>query len=969
VTLTVTDDKGLSTTATKTITVEEMVVENMAPTASFTASPIEGIVPLPVSFNAAASVDTDGTIASYTYDFGDGNSGNGVTANNTYTAAGSYTVTLTVTDDDGATATATQTITVNEPGLADCIESAVAEQALTEISGLSFGGVSAAVINSGGELITAVDGNATPALPMDDTQVLGAADFTQTIMAALTLALMEEEKLMLSSTVGDFIDAAALTNVPAGISIQQLLAHTSGLDDFASDDDYLSTVLFDVTKAFTAAEITAQFVGPAGTPGSFAYSNTNFLVLGEVLEAANGEETLQASLDRLINTVAGTSLSLYDGADPSNLAPLFADVFGTGFPQQLTPNTSVFTAAGAAGNLLATPSDILKVVQALAKAEIISATNFARLLAFSPSTDRIGTAYGHGLEQFQIDINGQTLDFIGHTGSINYGSVVLYSLDAEAGATVITNNGIATEPDIFELAIKLLECSIDDVAVNQPPVAVLTATPETGEAPLLVNFDATASSDADGSIVSFLLEFGDGNTASTNTAEYTYETPGTYNVVLTVTDDKGATASATKTITVTEPTGGTAFSLQVLHASDLEGGVSAIPNAPNFAAIVDGLEDDSDNTLILSGGDNYIPGPFFNAAGNRNLRSVIQDVLMDFYNEPGLTNLREDAGRIDISIMNIIGFDASAVGNHEFDAGPDAYGNIIGTDIRGATLGDVRWLGANFPYLSANLDFDGESALAGLYTDQVLPNRAFQSLPDNLTAAGNAPKLAPATTVVRGGETIGIIGATTQILEQITSNGGVSVVGPGQNDMSQLAGIIQPQIDAFEAQGINKIILVTHLQQVALEKELATLLSGVDVIVAGGSDVLMAQNDDVLRPGDAASEAYPFVTSNADGDPAVVLGTPGQYTYVGRLLVDFDENGVIITESLDNVLNGSYATLPAVVDDVTGPGAFDENTKGELVKRLTDAVNTIVTEQDANIVAKWCRRDCSRWFGCPHGAE
>ncbi len=327
-------------------------------------------------------------------------------------------------------------------------------------------------------------------------------------------------------------------------------------------------------------------------------------------------------------------------------------------------------------------------------------------------------------------------------------------------------------------------------------------------------------------------------------------------------------------------------------------------------------------------------------------------MLQEFFGEPGLTNLREAPGRIDISIMNIIGFDASAIGNHEFDAGPDAFSTIIGTDIRGDALGDVRWLGAQFPFLSSNLDFSAEGALSGLATTDILPNTDFQSLPSDLAAAAAAPKLAPATTIERGGETIGVIGATTQVLEQITSSGNVEVVGPTSNDIPALAGIIQPIIDAFEAQGINKIILVSHLQQVELEQELAGTLSGIDIVVAGGSDVLQAQEDDILRPGDEIEESYPFRATDADGNPVVVVGTDGEYTYVGRLIVDFDANGVIVEESLDNVLNGAYATIPEVVDNVAGDDAFVENSKGELVMRLTDAILGLVSAADANIIGQ-----------------
>src|SRR5690606_12090567 len=55
----------------------------------------------------------------------------------------------------------------------------------------------------------------------------------------------------------------------------------------------------------------------------------------------------------------------------------------------------------------------------------------------------------------------------------------------------------------------------------------------------------------------------------------------------------------------------TNFVLQLLHASDWEAGVKAVDRAANFAAIIDILEEDYENTLILSSGDGWIPGPFY----------------------------------------------------------------------------------------------------------------------------------------------------------------------------------------------------------------------------------------------------------------------------------------------------------------------------------------------------------------------
>ena len=86
---------------------------------------------------------------------------------------------------------------------------------------------------------------------------------------------------------------------------------------------------------------------------------------------------------------------------------------------------------------------------------------------------------------------------------------------------------------------------------NQPPTASFSASPLTGPAPLSVTFDASSSTDPDGTLVAFAWQFGDGATASGASAAHTYGDPGVYTARLTVTDDRGAAASAQRTITVT----------------------------------------------------------------------------------------------------------------------------------------------------------------------------------------------------------------------------------------------------------------------------------------------------------------------------------------------------------------------------------------------------------------------------------
>jgi PKD repeat protein len=103
VTLTVTDNDG----GTGQVTNPVSVVANQPPSASFTSS----VSALTVNFNASASSDPDGTIVSYSWDFGDDSlEGPGVTTSHTYATGGTYQVTLTLTDNDGATSSVTQAV-------------------------------------------------------------------------------------------------------------------------------------------------------------------------------------------------------------------------------------------------------------------------------------------------------------------------------------------------------------------------------------------------------------------------------------------------------------------------------------------------------------------------------------------------------------------------------------------------------------------------------------------------------------------------------------------------------------------------------------------------------------------------------------------------------------------------------------------------------------------------------------------
>lgn len=111
-TLTVTDNGGLSDTISTPVIVSQPQEENVPPNPVITVSTTGGPAPLPVVFDGSGSQDADGSISSYSWNFGDGITASGVSPSHIYAQPANYTVTLDVTDDRGASARTTATIIV-----------------------------------------------------------------------------------------------------------------------------------------------------------------------------------------------------------------------------------------------------------------------------------------------------------------------------------------------------------------------------------------------------------------------------------------------------------------------------------------------------------------------------------------------------------------------------------------------------------------------------------------------------------------------------------------------------------------------------------------------------------------------------------------------------------------------------------------------------------------------------------------
>ncbi|MEL6273959.1 MAG: choice-of-anchor I family protein, partial [Bacteroidota bacterium] len=304
------------------------------------------------------------------------------------------------------------------------------------------------------------------------------------------------------------------------------------------------------------------------------------------------------------------------------------------------------------------------------------------------------------------------------------------------------------------------------------------------------------------------------------------------------------------------------FELRIVHNNDGESKLVAdtlmdgrpFGGADRFVTVLNDLRDNSDiDVVTLSSGDNFLPGPTFNASLNR---------------APGLP-------LYDSEVIDAIDYDALAIGNHDFDFGPDILQRVI-----------EETSASNPSFVTANLDFSQEPGLQSLF---------------------DAGRIVTREIVERGDERIGIVGLTTPLLPTISTPRNVIVD-------TNLVGLAQQEIDMLVAEGINKIILISHLQGIDEELDLIGELTDVDVVIAGGGDELLT-NDPGLNElgGLTASGAYPLEEVDANGDTVYVVTTPGEYRYLGNLIVEFDEDGEVIR------INDESDLIPVVGDIDSDP--------------------------------------------------
>jgi 5'-nucleotidase len=237
-------------------------------------------------------------------------------------------------------------------------------------------------------------------------------------------------------------------------------------------------------------------------------------------------------------------------------------------------------------------------------------------------------------------------------------------------------------------------------------------------------------------------------------------------------------------------------------------------------------------------------------------------------------------GDVEIEMMEKIGFDAMAIGNHEFDDGPEGLLKLLD--------------GVSFPVISGNIDVSQSNVLGGKVGNHVV--------------------------LEVGGQKIGIISALATDTSE-TSSPGEAVIFQDEIDS------LKADVAALEAEGVNKIIALNHVG-VKKDMAIAEAVAGLDAVIGGHSHTKFSNTEE-------GAMAYPTMVGNVP-----VVQAYAYSKYVGHLVLTFDDAGNVTSATGDTILlDASVAEDPEIVARVAELAGPIDEMKNRVVATASEAID------------------------------
>jgi D-alanyl-D-alanine carboxypeptidase len=377
----------------------------------------------------------------------------------------------------------------SQPVVADGEPSLTIEEGLAEIAAdlevpEGSGSVMVVVVDADGAATHVSAGQApdgsTPT--PDDTFRVGS--ITKVFTALATLTLVDEGLVDLDASASEYVSRL---DVPEEVTVRDLLAHTSGLpNDIAqAPKKWLDA---DPSYVWTPEETYAMIsVDPLQfAPGTrFAYSNTNYIVLGVLIEEVTSGTAAEAIRTRIVEPL-GLDDTYLAGQEPGAEPFSTSDTLQGAIEPINFDYTSIASSAFTAGSMVSSASDLHRLFRALAEGEIVSAESFAAMTA---DNNHLAPTLAAGDWGFGLEIGnfGSTERLIGHSGQIvGYDTRVLHSVETgrtafvvSAGRTAIFDDGVDGAPIDLKPAIEAVAALI---AGDQTPDTADDAATESADA-------------------------------------------------------------------------------------------------------------------------------------------------------------------------------------------------------------------------------------------------------------------------------------------------------------------------------------------------------------------------------------------------------------------------------------------------------------------------------------------------------
>jgi len=293
-----------------------------------------------------------------------------------------------------------------------------------------------------------------PGVPVESDMFYGFASITKTFIAAIVLQLVEENKMRLDDPLGKWLEK--YPNIDPNITIRQLLNHGSGLSDYFNNESFWPNVNADLDRVWMPGELLSYVEPPPklhrGVP---RYSNTNYILLGMIIESVTG-----GSLEQELHTRIIGPLHLESTYLPQK------DFYPERWADSTALFSSFYSAAWAAGAIASTTKDIAKWSHALYSGTFLQPASLASMLVTEDRRVGGGFKVQMGLGVVKQRVGLQTA--WGHRGRLDpFTSKTFYIPKYELSVAYASSGADVSEwyyPDM-ELIVAYINNRPDDVSM------------------------------------------------------------------------------------------------------------------------------------------------------------------------------------------------------------------------------------------------------------------------------------------------------------------------------------------------------------------------------------------------------------------------------------------------------------------------------------------------------------------------